>query len=174
MLIARNDMPMQMRSQVTEAGEIDFVRPHHFAYHCFDSKYDCHQMYSFGSGKISHFLDVQLPDYSTETRIVGILDPHHAASFILPEQCTAHLIAQFTNRFAFQYPPFIGRRDSSNALTATHAQSHRYSPWPHSPATSFRRADAWPFPPQCNPPWFRYRRCSVTNPAGRMGRKSVS
>ncbi len=98
---------MQVRGKVAEAGEIYFIRPHHFAYRRFDGEYGCHQMRSFGSGKIGHFLDVLLPDHAAETGIVGILNQHCPATVILPEQCAANLIAQLTNRVTFHVSSFI-------------------------------------------------------------------
>src|SRR5450759_728521 len=107
MFVARNDMPMQMRGHVAEAGEVDLVRMYHLSYRCFDGKYDRHEMPSFGSGKICHFFDVLIPDHTAEAGVVGIRNQHHTTSFILPEQCAANLIAQLTNRFAFHDLSFI-------------------------------------------------------------------
>jgi hypothetical protein len=107
MSVARDDMPMQMRSHVAEAGEIDLVRMYHLSYRRFDGKYGCHEMPSFGSGQIGHLFDVLLPDHTAEAGVVGIRNQHHTTSFILPEQFAANLIAQLTNRFAFHDPSFI-------------------------------------------------------------------
>ena len=107
MFVARNDMPMQMRGHVAEAGEIDLVRMHHLSYRRFDGKYGCHEMPSFGSGQIGHLFDMLLPDHKAEAGVVGIRNQHHTTSFILPEQCAANLIAQLTNRFTFHDLSFI-------------------------------------------------------------------
>jgi len=64
-------------------------------------------MFSVGSGKIGHFLDVLPPDHAAETGIVGILDQHHTAGFILPEQGAACLIAQLTNWITVHVLSFI-------------------------------------------------------------------
>src|ERR1019366_4111404 len=61
---------------------------------------------------------------------------------------------------------------SSIVLTTIPVQCRRYWLWRHSPPSSYRQADVWPFPPRCNQPLCRCRRCSATGPAGRTGRKS--
>jgi hypothetical protein len=94
---ARNDMPMQMRSHIAEAGEIDLVRMHHLSNRRFDGKYGRHEMFPFVSGQIGHLFDVLPPDHTAEAGVVGIRNQHYTASLILPEQCAAHLTAQFTN-----------------------------------------------------------------------------
>lgn len=105
--VARNDMPMQMRSHIAEAGEIDLVRMYYLSYRRFDGKYGCHEMPPFGSGQIGHLFDVLLPDHTAEAWVVGIRNQHYTTGFILPEQCAANLIAQLTNRFAFHDLSFI-------------------------------------------------------------------
>lgn len=107
MLVARNDMPMQMRGHIAEAGEIDLVRMYHLSYRRLDGKYGRHDMPLFGSGQIGHFFDVLFPDHTAEAGVVGIRNQHHTASFILPEQCAANPIAQLASHFVFHDLSFI-------------------------------------------------------------------
>jgi len=90
--VARDDMPMQVRGEIAQAGKIDLVRIHCLAYRCFDSKYSRHQVCSLGDGQVGHFLDMLPPDHPAETGIIGIFNHDHPAVCILPEQDTASLI----------------------------------------------------------------------------------
>ncbi len=166
----RNDMPMQVRSHISETGEIDLVGTHRLAYRCFHCKHGRHEMFTLGSGKVGHLLDVPIPDHTAEAGVVRILDQHDAATGILPDLRAANLVTQLACRFVFHESSFI----PCMAFITTPVRFRRCLPWQHSPATSSCRADVWPFRPRCNLRLCRYHRCSATIPAGRTGKKSGS
>ena len=103
---------MEVRGKVAEAGKIDFIGPHYVAQGRFHGKHGCHQMRSFESGKIGHFLYMLRPDYAAEARIVGIIGQHYPAARVLPEEGAANLGAQLANRIILHNLSFIRNGDS--------------------------------------------------------------
>lgn len=94
--IAWNDMPVQVRCHIAEAGEIDFMRLHHLAHGTLDSKNCVHHFGTQLYGKVSHFLDVGVPDNAAEAGVIGIVDQYYAAMLTAPEQRFSSCQAEFT------------------------------------------------------------------------------
>ena len=82
-LEAWNHMPMQMRSLVTEAGQIDFFRLQNFTYRLLHGKHHRHQAFTLSSLQITHFLGVSVQNHPAKSRVIDIIHPHHTAKFIL-------------------------------------------------------------------------------------------
>ena len=95
---ARNDMPMQMRHDVTEAGKIDLVRAHQFAHGGFGCGDDIEQVTAFDCGKVGHLSYMLAPDDATKawkSRALATANADDAAPVILPEDFAARGVAQF-------------------------------------------------------------------------------
>lgn len=82
----RNDVPMQVRDLVSEAGEVDFVRVHQGTQAAFDSKHHVHEMTPRKNIQIAHFGDVLIPDDLKIAGIGGIVGCDNAATPILPDK----------------------------------------------------------------------------------------
>ena len=92
---ARNYMPMHVRRQIAETREVDFVRFHHAAQRLLDGEYHAHAMLALRAVQIGHFPDMGLPNHAAVAGMVGILDQHHAAPLVAPQQVSARPCAEF-------------------------------------------------------------------------------
>jgi hypothetical protein len=76
---------MQMRHHVTETGQIDLVWLRDFPHRGFNRKYHVHQTLPLGRRQIGHFPDMGIQDDAAKTRVMGVIDPDHAAKSVGPE-----------------------------------------------------------------------------------------
>jgi hypothetical protein len=89
---------MQMRYDIAEAGEIDFVRMHQFAHGGFGSGNDVEQMTALRHCKLRHFLHMVTPDDAAEAgegHAFTTLDTDDATHVTLPEDFATRGFAQF-------------------------------------------------------------------------------
>ena len=91
---SRYHVPVQMRHDVAETGEIDFFRRKQIAQQSFDRIDDTHQPRSIGFGQIRHFPGVGLQDHAAESGVIGIAREHHAREAVVPEHFATSLRAQ--------------------------------------------------------------------------------
>ena len=82
-------MPVQVRHDVAETGEIDLVGPQQFAQQAFDCINDVHQAGALSIGEIRHFRRVLGQDHAAESRVIVILHEHHAHEAIVPQHFSA-------------------------------------------------------------------------------------
>ena len=98
MLEARDHVPVQVRSHVAQAREIDFVRVKHFAQRRLDGQNDAHAMLLRGGWKVGHLLDMRIPDHAAKTGIVGVINQHDAALAVTVKQRAAWIRAKLTRQ----------------------------------------------------------------------------
>lgn len=85
---ARDHMPVQVRSDVAEAGEIHLVREYGGAHDRFDGADDIEQVASVGRRQVGHFADMRMPNHSAEAgegRARSAADADDAAAIIPPK-----------------------------------------------------------------------------------------
>jgi hypothetical protein len=95
---ARNYVPVEVRSQVSQAGQIDFIRLQHLPNRTFHREHHSHQVLSFRYWQIGHFLDMVRPDDAAEARIIAVFDQHNPTQCILPQRCSAHIFTQLAHK----------------------------------------------------------------------------
>ena len=61
-------MPVQVRHEVSQTGEIDLVRSNEFAYRTFRCEYNVHEVACVGGRKGAHFIHMISAHDTTETR----------------------------------------------------------------------------------------------------------
>jgi len=78
-------MPVYVRRFVAQAGQVDFIRLQHFPHRGFYCKYRFHQPLALRRRQIAHFLDVCNQFNAAISRVIGVIQQHHAAKSILPQ-----------------------------------------------------------------------------------------
>ena len=84
-LPARDDVPMQMRRHVAEAGQIDLVRNKKLANDLFDGEDDAHQGMAYRGFEVAHLSDMSLPDDAAKARVMRIVNANDATGRRFPE-----------------------------------------------------------------------------------------
>lgn len=95
---AGNQMPVQMRHHIAEAGQVDFLGLHHFTQRGFDLTHGAHQGRPVFYRQIGHFLDVCIPDHAAEARVIGICNQYDAQLLIAEQDFAAGFFAQLAGR----------------------------------------------------------------------------
>ena len=75
-------MPVQMRYDIAEAGEIDFVGLLNISQRLFYRHHHLEKMLLFDSRQIAHFAYMPMPDHATIARVgnpFGAIDQGHTA-----------------------------------------------------------------------------------------------
>ena len=129
---AWNDMPVQMRDNVTETCQIDFVWLIDGTKRCLDSKHNPHQFDLRIVREVAHFPTVLAQDHTTKTGIVTIFYTDNTTEIVFPEQFAPRNLAQLApNRWLrqvgaelrngrrilstiFIHAPMLGRRTLEN------------------------------------------------------------
>ncbi len=75
---------MQMRSNITQARQVDFVGGEHVAQYFFHCAYYVQQALTFSFSQIGHFSDMFIPYNAAESGMFRVVDQHHAAQHVLP------------------------------------------------------------------------------------------
>ena len=91
---SRDDVPVQMRHNIAETGEIDFFRRKQLAQQSLDNIDDAHQPCAIRLGEVRHFLRVVIEDDPAESGVIGIAREHHAPKAVVPEHFATSLRAQ--------------------------------------------------------------------------------
>ncbi len=91
-----DDVPVQMRHDIAETGEIDFFRRKQFAQQSLDHIDDAHEPRAIRPGEVRHFLRVLIEDDPAESGVIGIAHEHHAREAVVPEHFSTSLRAQRT------------------------------------------------------------------------------
>ena len=63
----RDEMPMEMRHDITEAGQIDFVGLEDLAQQGFDLPYNGHEVVPIGAIEVGHFCNMAAPNHPTKS-----------------------------------------------------------------------------------------------------------
>lgn len=88
-------MPVQVRYDIAERGEVDLVGAHHVAHGLFGFAHHLHQTAAFYGLQVSHFLDVAMQNHAAEAGVIGrVGHVDDAAEVVLPEQFFAACFAQ--------------------------------------------------------------------------------
>jgi len=82
---ARNDVPVQMRRHVAEAGEIHLVGSEKRAHDLLDGENHIHQGNALARIEIGHLANVGGTHDPAKPGVIGIIDEHDAAGRRLPE-----------------------------------------------------------------------------------------
>jgi hypothetical protein len=95
-------MPVQMRHQVAERGQIDLVGRHHLAQRGFGRQHHSHQGRLVVRRQVGHFLDVGIQDDAQKAGVIRFIGAHHATEVVLPQQgaagCGTQRTAQSSTR----------------------------------------------------------------------------
>ncbi len=91
--VARNDVPVQMGHQVSQAREVDLVRREQIAQAVFDAGDDSHQMSPRRVVEVGELGNVGIPDDAAETRELGVGHVQHAALGIGPHDGLCRRVA---------------------------------------------------------------------------------
>jgi hypothetical protein len=86
---ARDHMPVQVRHDIAERGEVDLVGRHHFTQRGFAGEHHLHQCLPLGDRQVGHFPDVGIEDDAQKTRVVRLVGAHHAALGVAPQHAAA-------------------------------------------------------------------------------------
>jgi hypothetical protein len=84
---ARNDVPVQVWHQISQAGEIDLVRREQFTQRALNGSDNAHQMACLSFWQIAHLRHVGLPNDAAKAGKCGTFmpcHPHYAAVRIAP------------------------------------------------------------------------------------------
>ena len=92
----RNDVPVQMRRDITQTGEVDLQRMERFKQSLLHRHDDTHQVIAILLSQVAHFPDMVIPDNATEARITWIVYVHDSAKRVLPDQISAAARTKFT------------------------------------------------------------------------------
>ena len=93
---ARNYMPVQMRNDIAERGEVDLVGMQHVAHGLFGFAHHLHQTAALGGCQVGHFLDVLIKDDAAKAGVIGrVGSVDHAAKVVFPEDFFASSFAQW-------------------------------------------------------------------------------
>lgn len=90
----RNDVPVHMRNNIAEAGQIDLVRIEERTQSAFNAENSTHQPLLLGHIQVRHFGDMTLENYSAKARIVSIGHANDATEIISPKQIASGRAAQ--------------------------------------------------------------------------------
>ena len=93
-------MPVQMRHEITETGEIYLIGAQQKPQAAFDAVDHAHQMSAVGFGKVAHFGHMSGPDDATESWKgfrLGTLYTYHAASRVAPKQLPTRFATEFAH-----------------------------------------------------------------------------
>lgn len=104
--VAGNDVPMQMRNNIAQAGEVDLVGGETLSQHLLNGEHHGHHMIAFLCREITHFLDVFMPDHAAKAGVIRIIHQYNAALAVLPERFAACVVTEFASHVSFcQYTP---------------------------------------------------------------------
>lgn len=116
----RDQVPVQMRHHIAEAGQIDFLRLQNLALRSFYLADHLHQGRAFRYRQIGHFPDVRIPDHAAKAGVIRIVDQHDAQLRVAEDDFTTRDRAQFTcRRHAYtstrSMPPLLARATYSGS-----------------------------------------------------------
>lgn len=94
---ARDDVPMQMRRQVAQAGEIHLVGSEQGTDDSLDCENDVHQRLALGRFEIGHLAHMGGPDNPAKARVAGVVDKHDTTGRGRPEDRPTRRGAQFAD-----------------------------------------------------------------------------
>ncbi len=80
---------MQMRSDIAQASQVDFVGDEQVAQYFLQCAYHVQQALTFGYRQIGHFSDMLIPYNAAESGMFRVVDQHHAAQHVLPNDFAA-------------------------------------------------------------------------------------
>jgi len=92
--VARNDVPVQVRNLVAEAGKIDLVRVKQLPHRGFAREHDSHQPLALFRVKFGHLTRMLIEDDAAEPRIVVRMNTHNAAKIVAPQYLTSVVLAK--------------------------------------------------------------------------------
>ena len=81
---SRDDVPVQVRRQIAETGDIHFLRPQRLPQRGLQREYRVHKYLTIRRREIGEFPDMLVPDNAAETGIGGTIStahPYHAPFF---------------------------------------------------------------------------------------------
>ena len=87
-------MPVQMRHDIAEAGEIDLFRRKQLAQQSLDRVDDAQQPRTIPLGEVRHFPRVIIQDDPAEAGMIRIANQHHASEAVVPKDFAPGLRAQ--------------------------------------------------------------------------------
>jgi hypothetical protein len=91
---ARDHVPVHVRHDVPEAGEVDLVGLEALAQRRFDREHDLHEASALGGVQVGHLARVAAEYHPAEAGVVGVADEHDAAERVAPEHVAAVLAAE--------------------------------------------------------------------------------
>ena len=103
---AWNNMPVQMRDQIAQTGEVDFVRLQQLAQRLLNDENDLHEVVLLCGRKIAHFAYMCVPDDAAQSGIIRFIGQDNAQLVILPEQgfCWFGMAQGAVNRHSDVFP----------------------------------------------------------------------
>jgi hypothetical protein len=76
--VARDDMPVQVRHDIAQTGDVDFRRRHRFAHGQFDLVQGFVEEQAVFLRQVVHLAHVIAPDHAAKARIAGVVDQDHS------------------------------------------------------------------------------------------------
>lgn len=88
-------MPMNMRNDISEAGQIDLVGGKQLTNNRFDGINDMHQRIPRCRVEVRHLANVFVPDDTAKAGVIWIINPNNSAFCRLPEDSASRTAAKF-------------------------------------------------------------------------------
>jgi len=88
--VTGDEMPVQVRDHVAEAGQVDLLGAVAFAQRNLDRHQDVEAVALFGRRQVTHLGDVLVPDQAAVAGVIRIVDTNHPAACVVPEHRLAN------------------------------------------------------------------------------------
>jgi hypothetical protein len=96
--MAGNDVPVQVRHLIAEAGEVDLVRRHRLALSGLDREHHLHDPLPLQRVEVAHLTHVRVRNDADKAGMVGIVDEHDAQQLVAVDHLAAVSGAQRAGR----------------------------------------------------------------------------
>lgn len=90
-----HNVPVHMRRFIAQTGQVDFIWLYHFPHCGFHRKHRFHHPRALRGRQIAHFLDVRNQFDAAISRVIRVIQQHHAAKTILPQNLVGCWLAEW-------------------------------------------------------------------------------
>ncbi len=113
-VVAGNDVPVQVRHDVAQRGQVDLAGLQLPAQHLFGQRHGVHAVLALGGGEVGKLGHMRVPDDAVEGGKARLVGADEAQVLALPDQLAARLVAQHAGHSStFSMPPLLARCTNS-------------------------------------------------------------